>query len=232
MYRLVNKAVLGALVCGVFAFSASAASIADTDSIQFGDKVFSDFSVSANIDPASVFITGGVNPEGLVYIEFGAPFTSGLEGNVDFQLEYKVTAGEGFLMTAITQSFVLSALGTGGEVSIGESVWDSGFGFGNKVAQSTVGFAFPIDDPIDSDGSNVEVVTGDDLEFPSPLQMVWVQKDIRLTANEGGSVGATIITQGFRQTQDQPGEIPEPATMLLFSTALLGLGLIRKVKKS
>jgi hypothetical protein len=53
-----------------------------------------------------------------------------------------------------------------------------------------------------------------------------------LTPYEGGKVTASIITQTFYQDGGDggTGEVPEPATMLLFSTALLGLGYMRRKK--
>ena len=64
----------------------------------------------------------------------------------------------------------------------------------------------------------------DSITYAQSVVFVDVFKDIGVT----GVGGVSRIEQHFQQTSD--AVIPEPATMLLFSTALLGLGFMRRKK--
>ena len=200
---------------------ASAVTIADIQArdchcIVFGDKIFNGFA-TGGIDGSLVNVTGSQVGD-TVFINFGGNFfTTNTTTGADFQLFYHVTALAG-LIQSIDQSFNLSGSGTGGLVSIGETVYsDAGRNF--VVANSTVGF-FIVPDQNDPPG---EVAQGDQLNINPALSQVWVTKDIFLRANEGGAVGATIITQSFHQTA-----VPEPMTLSLMGVGLLGLGLLRR----
>ena len=197
---------------------------AGTGTVTIGDKTFGDFA-SAGIDEDKVNVLGDIADDGTVQILFQGGFVDTFDGDddgTDYSLFYSVTAGPGFDIIGITQGFSLSG---GGDVLIGENVWENGF-FSGLVANSTVAFndaLFDAEDPLG------EAFQGDDLLVPN-LTKVYVTKDIFLRASEqGGQVGATIITQGFIQ---EGAEVPEPTTMLLFSSALLGLGFMRRLKKN
>jgi len=198
---------------------ASATTIADINAtqckcVQFGDKIFNGFSTGGSINENLVNVTGSQVGD-TVFINFGGPFSTA--GTVDFQLFYHVTALAG-LIQSIDQSFNLTSQGTGGSVGIGETVYsDAGRNF--IVANSSIGF-FLVGDLNDPPG---EPAQGDQLVINPALNQVWVSKDIFLHANDGGLVGATIITQSFHQTA-----VPEPMTLSLMGVGLLGLGLLRR----
>lgn len=198
-----------------------------------GDKLFSNFSISG-IDVGTVNVQG-LDGGSVVDIIFNGPFSI-ISGSADYNLQFKVSViPDNWFITSIGQSMVASAGNPDAFAQIDEQVWSTGFGTGDPLANSTLKTS--AGDVIDPAAE-----FGDNLTLSVPSSMVWVQKDISLFAGTldsdicqtiGCSLGAsaTTITQRFFQTPgDDIPEVPEPATMLLFSTALLGLGFMRRKK--
>jgi hypothetical protein len=183
--------------------------------IQIGDKVFGDFSVSG-VGSAVNLTSADVNIElrqqgDTVFIDFNGPFVTGTFAEI--ALRYSVTSLGG-LITGIDQLFNLAAFEPGGIVLIGETVFDVNL---QQVAQSSVGFNIVGDfnDPV------AEPATGDQLVIQGGRSKLFVTKDIFLDAYDGGLVGATIISQSFHQ-------VPEPLTVTLIGAGLCGLVLLRR----
>ncbi len=191
--------------------------------IQIGDKIFSnfDFTGPSTLTAADITVTASINQDDVYLLVFQGGFVDLPGGSYsDWGLFYTAeSTGAGISM--IDQSFNLT--GGVGTVTIGESVWDADYGQGNKVAQSTVTFNGEVDDPIDP---QPELWQGDNLIIDPALDKVYVQKDIFIAATGDGPIGATIITQSFHQP------VPEPGSLLLLGSGVLGLGiLIRKRAK-
>lgn len=208
--------------------AASATTIAYINSamggvITLGDKTFGDFNVIGDFGPGDVSVAYHyVN--GVLYADFQGDFLSPKNGDatLDFNLYYSVQAPAGQLISMIDQSFNMSAGGNGGTATIGESVYQVGFGSG-LVAHSSLSWVFPNLDPEDPP---IELIQGDDLTIkvngvPTPLPKIWVVKDISLDANEGGTIGATALHQSFHQ-------VPEPGTMGLLGLGMIGIWLFRR----
>ena len=228
--------------CGFVSYGASSGTIGDFDAIIQGDKCFSDFSV--DID-ATVNVVSFVDPDGTIGLRFNSSAFEIIGQNVslDITLQYKVTVLDpDFFIVAIGQSMTPGGFGSGSSVNIDEAAWSAGFGSGGLLANSTISWLAPTNDPCDgiTDAACAEE-PGDDLVLSTPSQMVWVTKDISLVAGCGGydssqvcnadaRASATTIFQRFYQEDGGDANVPEPATMLLFSTALLGLGLLRRKK--
>ena len=101
----------------------------------------------------------------------------------------------------------------------------------DPLGNSTVRIPGDIQDPPAED---------DELVLSTPSKVVFIQKDILFNASscdgfndQDCTTGASATTFGqffYQEDRSDVPEVPEPATMLLFSTALLGLGFMRRKK--
>jgi hypothetical protein len=184
---------------------------------QIGDKKFTDFSLSGGgITPDLVTVAGLIFDNGnKIVIRFGGPFGSN-SGKVDYQLFYAVEAIG--LISSIDQAIVAGWDGAGGTITLAEFVRSTPDPFSEPVARSTISF----NDVVDPPG---EPLSGDQLIINPPLHKVWVEKDLRFVANEGGAIDATIIYQSFDQT------VPEPGTLLLLGSGLAGLAFFGRLRR-
>ena len=205
-------------------------------SVTCGDKTFSDFSISNFAGDVTVtsFDLGG----NAIGVSFNAGW-SAVNQSIDMTLRFKVTVNDpNWFVTSIGQSMTAGA-NTGNYVAIDEFIWSGQWESGENLAKSFLTTGLLGEDVIDP---QPEAYQGDSLVLLTPSQSFWVTKDIHLfalaevcpqelTTCVPGQARATTITQTFFQTPggDIP-DVPEPATMLLFSTALLGLGFMRRKK--
>lgn len=195
-------------------------------SVTIGDKIFGDFSVTG-IDPSMVYVMpiGDGSPNDLYGIQIQAPFVAigyGSTSISDFGFQYTVRTVSGdALITDIHQAFNLTLQGTGGIIGIGETVFDQGFGVGNLIAQSSVGY-LPGEGGADLVDPEGEVIQGDQLNISPPANKVWVTKDIYLMANQGGLAGATTLYQRFSQRVPDGG-----STLILLGAVFSSIAYLR-----
>lgn len=226
------------ILIGVLALcvgSASAAtvtleSLLDGGSLIVDDKIFTDFSYSTSgagtIDASQVNVTGltdgGVlNPGTGIRFE-GAWSASGGE-IVDIQIDFTVMVLDPNFEIIGSSLFMGGGIGAdGGVIDIAETQCAGG------VLDACVGGAYYF---LDTEQTEGIVQVFDSNSFDPAVTLVDVFKDVLLDAsNIKGVVQISRIDQRF--IQRPLNEVPEPATMLLFSSALLGLGLLRKKKLS
>jgi len=224
-------ALLGASASTYGAATNLGALIANDGSIRLGDKIFADFSFrSARLSANDATVDVTTDSHGTYFLTIQGPFISlGANSPTDINFNYTVATTSGAaLISAIDQSFVLSAGGTGGFILIGETVRSGSFS-GPVVAQSSVGHvsggnSIPVISDLEDPAA--EPLTGDQLVINPTVNKVYVTKDIFFSAFAGGIVGPTTIVQSIHQTTTQAPE--GGATVALLGVALSGLGLIRR----
>jgi len=200
-------------------------------SLTFGDKVFADFTYATACGPApnQIMVTGwdfgsGAHGTPTFGLQIQGPMVAGGVGNpgiCDIGLTYTVTVvpGSPYLIHDLYQAVVVTVIGNGGTLAIGEIVQKDN-ALGPIIGTSNVGVVGTtqdIQDPADEPG---------DLTLFAPAdwsKKVFVSKDIYLEAADPNSlIGATVIYQGFSQ-------IPEPATWgWMAALGLLGFGIYRR----
>jgi hypothetical protein len=186
--------------------------------IQVGDKIFGNFTWDGTGGPGSaagINVTGiGDGTSGSLYgIQFGGGLSQVGTGTSDWQLGYSVTIAPGYDNYISDIHQYANFGGTlGSYVNITEDVLDAPGG--NSVATSHLGeginYAY-----IDQTDPPAEL--NDSLVLGTPLQQVWIEKDIQLRAfSPSDDVSMSILQQRFSQ-------VPEPTTAGCF---LLGLGAL------
>jgi hypothetical protein len=186
--------------------------------LQQGDKIFGNFTWDGTGGPGSaagINVTGigtGIGTD-LYGIQFGGGLSQVGTGISDWQLSYSVTIAPGYgnLISDIHQYANFGGT-PGSYVNITEDVLDAPGG--NNVATSHLGqginYAY-----IDQTDPPAEL--NDTLVLGTPLQQVWIEKDIQLRAfSPSDDVSMSILQQRFSQ-------VPEPTTTGFF---LLGLGAL------
>ena len=215
-----------------------------------GDKTFADFMITGD-NPGLVSIFTEMN-NGIISLNFGGSFfATSATGPQDYQIRYSAMTDGQWLISEIGQAMTPSYIGAGGLISIGETVRVDSFGgasvaFSNLSWQNATSCLDPLNDCEDPavEGDQLILLNPDGSLTPLGQEKVYVTKVIQVRAfgcdsvatsnlcdDNNNSIGATVIRQSF--TQIPNGDIPpvpEPATMLLFSTALLGIGLMRRKK--
>lgn len=212
--------------------------IDNNGTIQIGDKLFSDFALtSSSIAAAEINVNAlgtGVDPD-LWGLSFAGLFSASAGTLFEAELFYKVTVTDpAWRLSDIHQAYNLSALGDGGVITIGETVFDAGFGTGSKLAQSSLGFDYGVADITDPPG---ELVQGDQLLLSSPVKEAWVTKSVRLEAAANGGVSAPILFQRFSQALASAGNggsaVPDTGASLMLLGVSIGLvGVVGKRRKS
>lgn len=196
--------------------------IASGDSITIGDKIFDDFGfASAAFNANDATVTPTVE-SGVYYLTFQGPWVVFNGAVADIAIKYTVATTSGQpLITAIGQSYVLSAGGAAGYILIGETVRTGSFS-GPVTAQSSLDFIAGVSSDLEDPAA--EPLTGDDLIVAPTEAKVYVTKDIFFGANPAGIIGPTTIRQAIHQVSVPDGG----ATVALLGGVLFGIGFVRR----
>lgn len=194
------------------------------DDMTVGDKLFSDWELINFTDSANSSNTDYnlivVNPladqplnPGLEFVSTGILTVSDLDV-MDLYFSFTVTSMGALIKDNSLEitGYEFGADNLGGLIYIEEHVYDVA---DNLLAFKTaeIDNLFDIDDPYDW------------AEF-APQQSIYVEKNIMLYSD---FMDDTVSLNSFEQRFSQ---VPEPATILLVSTGLLGIGALRKKRKA
>lgn len=179
-----------------------------------GELEFGDFAVYSPLSPGIISINGGgfTSDDGsTAWLNF--EFNPQGPGPAHYLFSYSVEAHEGFSLTGLDSAFgthsgTIQLTETGCAVEPGKGCSD----VLGSLAIDTVDGGYPSTGNFSFD----------------PISKVWVSKDISIVTEQSG-VSDIFNSHHYQRDGDIP-PVPEPATMLLFSTALLGLGFMRRKK--
>lgn len=227
--------VLLAGVASLLSIAAHAAPIDATTSITNGGLTFNNFSCTARpVGPNTNGDCSGLGVDALLGttgIRFGGGLSAAADASsssLDLIITYQVTSGNAQApLTGLGLSF-------------------DGFTFGPGVATASV-----VEDAFTTVGGTrigrtaVRVPGGPldaSVAFSSSVASAYIVKDISLTANPGGGGLNQAVISFVDQTFTGGGgggggpgtgtPIPEPISLAVFGTGLVGLGLMRRAKRS
>jgi hypothetical protein len=188
------------------------------NSVTFGDKVFSDWSVTVNASAGSAVtpnagtitvnylgLTGTTETLGFDFNAFAGAFTPGSFSDADFTIRFHVHS----LGTPIQQ------IGLGGVAA-------STSGTSTATIDET---SSPAGTPTDIHYQNVDGIvtqTGGTIAYAPPVTDLSITKNINVSAFNGGGPTAYSTMSAFDETFTQT-PVPEPASLIMAGLACTGL---------
>lgn len=200
--------------------------VSNGGSITIGDKIFGDFGFSSSSFNASdAVVTPTIDGAGVYYLSFAGPWVA-LASTETVSLEYSIATTSGQrLISSIDQSFILSALGSAGNITVSEKA-NNGSPTGPTLGQSTLSFVAGATPTLDLEDPVAE--SGDDLLIEGASSKLYILTSILLEADRLGMVGASTLTQSFHQIRPGIAVSDSGTTAAMMGVGLLGLGFLRR----
>lgn len=197
-----------------------------TASVLIGDKLFgnftfsyisSDTNASDNLVPADLVLSALSNQVGFGISIQLAGFSAEAMDFKDIALTFSAqVTNSPNLISGVDLSINGGATGMG-EANVSENIYTEGIGVGN-IAHLFAN--------IDANSATLE----DAVTFSTPQAMIWVEKDLSVDADPGGTdcsdsnyAVISLVDQTFAQ-------VPEPSTVALLGAGLAGLLVLRRRK--
>ena len=206
--------------------------------IEVGDKTFSNFEVhdvtaqsSTPADPLTIDvqgITNGFGEHGLRLSGIGAAVDQGSPGALRFILEYDVTVTDPLFIIHDVRHAFTSESNRGGGMSL---ITQAGFPPDvNASIQSVVGF--------EGTGELILEVVDESETFLTDVVTQHMLHDFELHAdivnltNQGGPIVQGEINTSEIDLTFSQAAVPEPSTLLLVATGVVGLGYLRRCRSA
>ncbi|MBO1077566.1 PEP-CTERM sorting domain-containing protein [Roseomonas haemaphysalidis] len=203
----------------MFGAAAQAAPISTNPTIQSGNYTFSNFTIAVTSQGSALPTTGAGNAvdvsglSGANGIQISSGFTAvGASSFSDAAISYVVTGTAG--LTSVGLSFDGTFLGLAIS-SVTETI------YADAARQNLVGQNY-VSCSIDGCSRTASI------SLNGSYDTLYVTKDINVSSFQAGDRAQTsVITQTYG-----PTAVPEPMSIALFGTGLVGLGLVRRARKA
>lgn len=207
-------------------YSSNMAALSDGGVVAYGDKIFSDFSVTTTADggavtpsASSIIATFGTDSvTGDYVLRFNLSFNAGPSQTVNATIRFSVAVSPDFpdwyIEDVGLQLSGVSAIGTG-VVNIGEQV--------TSVAPPTTNPNNILGQLNGGYFNNGQLSLLVDHTYFPPVKQIWVTKDVSISGGTAGLAHLSEVYQTFSQ-------IPEPASIALF--AIGGMMLMHRRRKA
>jgi len=203
----------------MFGAAAQAAPISTNPTIQSGNYTFSNFTIAVTSQGNALPTTGAGNAvdvsglSGANGIQISSGFTAvGASSFSDAAISYVVTGTAG--LTSVGLSFDGTFLGLAIS-SVTETI------YADAARQNLVGQNY-VSCSIDGCSRTASI------SLNGSYDTLYVTKDINVSSFQAGDRAQTsVITQTYG-----PTAVPEPMSIALFGTGLVGLGLVRRARKA